>query len=233
MNATATILIAEDDEQFSYLLGEQLRNANYEVTYALDGLEALDLFRLNQPDLVLLDIMMPRVDGWEALRQIRQISDVPVILVSCRSNELDKVRGLEMGADDYITKPISRLEFMARVGAVLRRGSQPLAAEQIVQIDDRLVVDQTRQEAFVEGQPAGLSAIEYKLLACLLDNANRICPHQALLTQVWGWEYTDEVAYLKVYIHHLRQKLEPEPGNPRYILTERGKGYCFQMPARL
>jgi two-component system KDP operon response regulator KdpE len=229
----ATILIAEDDQQFSYLVGEQLRNAKYEVSYAVDGVEALDLFRRNQPNLVLLDIMMPRVDGWEVLRQIRQISDVPVIMVSCRVNELDKVRALEMGADDYITKPISRLEFMARVGAVLRRGSQPLAAEQIVQIDDRLVVDQTRQEAFVEGQPAGLSAIEYKLLACLLDNANCICTHHSLLTQVWGWEYADEAAYLKVYIHHLRQKIEPEPGDPRYILTERGKGYCFQMPARL
>jgi len=227
---SATILIVEDDEQFSYLLGEQLRDADYEVRYAYDGVEALDLMRTNPPDLVLLDVMMPHLDGWETLRQIRQSSDVPVIMVSCRTNELDKVRGLELGADDYVTKPISRMEFMARVGAALRRGNHALAAGQLVHVDDWLVIDQTRHEAFVGGQPAGLSAIEYRLLSCLLDNANRICTHHALLTQVWGWEYAEEINYLKVYVHYLRQKIEPEPGNPRYVLTERGKGYYFQKP---
>jgi two-component system KDP operon response regulator KdpE len=225
-----TILIVEDDQQFSYILGQQLRDADYEVHHAFDGAEGLNLMRTASPDLVLLDIMMPRVDGWEVLRQIRQISDVPVIMVSCRVNELDKVRALEMGADDYVTKPISRLEFMARVGAVLRRGNQSLAGDQHTHIDDWLVVDQTNREAFVGGQPAGLSATEYKLLACLLDNANRVCTHRSLLTQVWSWEYAEEINYLKVYIHHLRQKIEPEPCNPRYILTERGKGYFFQKP---
>jgi two-component system KDP operon response regulator KdpE len=229
----ATILIVEDDEQFSYLLGEQLRDADYEVCYATDGVQALDTMRTAPPDLVLLDVMMPHLDGWETLRQIRQISDVPVIMVSCRTAELDKVRGLEMGADDYVTKPVSRMEFMARVGAALRRGNQPLTVEQIVQVDDWLIVDQSRHEAFVDGRAAGLSAIEYKLLSCLLDNADRICTHHTLLTQVWGWEYSDEVDYLKVYIHHLRQKIEPDPHAPRYVLTERGKGYYFQMPSQL
>ena len=226
----ATILIVEDDVQFSYLLGEQLRD-EYNVLFASDGFEAIRVVQDKQPDLVLLDIMMPRMDGWEACRQIRKFSDVPIVMVTCRTGEIDKVRGLEMGADDYVTKPISPLEFRARVGAALRRGTTPLASPQVIQVDKRLVIDQRRKEAYVEGEPANLSSIEYKLLTCLLDNAGYTCSHNALLTQIWGWEYTDESDYLRVYVHHLRKKIEEDPQNPRYLLTERGKGYRFERPS--
>jgi DNA-binding response OmpR family regulator len=219
------ILIVEDDAEFTFLLTEQLRGHAYEVLTAADGIEALHQMQQCRPDLVLLDVMMPRMDGWETLRKIREFSNVPVIMVSCRTSEVDKVRGLELGADDYVVKPISVAEFLARVGAALRRKEVPLVSRAIVQVDERLVVDRTRREAYAHGEPLGLSAIEYKLLVCLLDNAGHICSQRTLLTQVWGWEYADEPDYVKVYIHHLRQKIEEDPAQPRYIITERGKGY--------
>jgi DNA-binding response OmpR family regulator len=222
----ARILIVEDDEQFSCLIGEQLRE-QYKVLFARDGEEALQAVQEHKPDLVLLDVMMPRMDGWEACRLIREVSTVPIVMISCRTSEGDKVRGLELGADDYLTKPLSHMEFMARIGAVLRRGDNRLA-EQIVEIDERLTIDHARQEAYVNGEPVHLSAIEYKLLSCLMENANAVCSHRSLLTQVWGWEYTDEADYLKVYVHHLRKKIEDDPRRPRYIHTERGKGYRFE-----
>ncbi|MGC9334417.1 MAG: response regulator transcription factor [Anaerolineae bacterium] len=226
----ATILVVEDDQQFSFLLGEQLRD-QYDLLFATDGLEAIRVVQEQQPDLVLLDIMMPGMDGWEACRRIRQFSNVPIIIVSCRTSEIDRVRGLELGADDYIVKPISLLEFRARVAAALRRGKGPITTPHFVQVDERLTVDHGRQEAYVDGEPAGLSAIEYKLLTCLLDNAGYTCTHSSLLSQIWGWEYMDEADYLRVYIHHLRSKIEPNPQKPRYILTERGKGYRFERPS--
>jgi two-component system KDP operon response regulator KdpE len=170
------------------------------------------------------------MDGWETLRTIRGFSSVPIIMVTCRTSELDKVRGLDLGADDYIGKPISMVEFNARVRAILRRRNIPIVVEQIVHVDERLTIDRTRQEAYVHGEPVHLSATEYKLLACLLDHAGHICSHSTLLTQVWGWAYADETSYVKVYIHQLRQKLEEDPANPRYIVTERGKGYRFETP---
>jgi len=158
---------------------------------------------------------------------IREFSHVPIVMVSCRTSEADKVRGLELGADDYVTKPLSHLEFMARIRAALRRGDSVVAAQQIIEVDERLSIDRARQEAYVYGEPVNLSAIEYKLLSCLLDNARFVCTHRTLLIQVWGWEYVDELDYLKVYIHHLRKKIEDEPQRPRYIHTERGKGYRY------
>jgi two-component system KDP operon response regulator KdpE len=226
------ILIVEDDPEFAFLLAELLRRHAYQVLTAADGVEALQQMQQSHPDLVLLDVMMPRMDGWETLRKIRQFSGVPIMIVSCRSGEMDKVRGLELGADDYLVKPISQAEFLARVTAALRRKEVPLVSQAIVAVDDRLLVDHTRQEAYVHGEPLGLSAIEYKLLACLLDNAGHICSQRTLLTQVWGWEYADEPDYVKVYIHHLRQKIEEDPAQPRYIVTERGKGYRLEMSGR-
>lgn len=226
------ILIVEDDLEFTSLLAEQLRDHAYEVLTAVDGVEALQQMKRHRPDLVLLDVMMPRMDGWETLRKIREFSSVPVIMVSCRTSEMDKVRGLELGADDYVVKPLSRPEFLARVAAALRRKEVPLISQGIVPFDERLVVDHTRQEAYAHGEPLGLSALEYKLLACLLDNAGHICSQRSLLTQVWGWEYADEPDYVKVYIHHLRQKIEEDPAQPRYIITERGKGYRLEIAGR-
>jgi two-component system KDP operon response regulator KdpE len=221
------ILIVEDDREFAFLLAEKLRDADYDTITANDGFEAIQQVQQARPDLVLLDVMMPRMDGWETLRKIREFSSVPIIMVSCRTSELDKVRGFELGADDYVVKPISHAEFMARIAAALRRKNEPIVSQPIVHVDARLIVDHTRQEAYVHGEPAGLSGIEYKLLACLLDNAGHICPPRTLLVQVWGWEYADQPDYVKVYVHHLRQKIEVDPSDPRYILTERGKGYRF------
>jgi two-component system KDP operon response regulator KdpE len=226
------ILIVEDDERFSSLVGEQL-SEQYEVLFARDGLEAIHVVEEQQPDLVLLDVMMPRMDGWEALRLIRAFSQVPIVMVSCRTSEADKVRGLELGADDYVTKPFGQREFLARIGAALRRGGSPVMAPRIIHLGEGLTVDHARQDAYVHGEPLHLSATEYKLLSCLLDNAGCVCTHRTLLVQVWGWEYADQADYLKVYIHHLRKKIEQDPQHPRYIHTERGKGYRFDArPSR-
>ena len=225
-----TILIAEDDDDFSYLLSEHLQDEGYRFLFARDGVEALRIFNQDRPDLVLLDMMMPRMDGLEVCRQIREISDVPIIVISCRTGELDKVRGLEIGADDYITKPISHREFVARVQAALRRSNHPIAPKPVVQVDGRLTVDRARGEVLVDGQPIDLSPIEYKLLTYFLDHPGRLLTHQSLLAQVWGWEYAEETGYLKVHIHNLRKKIELDPSEPRYIVTERGLGYRLEMP---
>ncbi len=228
----STILIVEDDEPFRKLLGEQLEDEGYQVLHARDGVEGVQMVQQHRPDLVLLDVMMPRMDGWEVCHQVRQFSDVPIVILSGRLGERDKVRGLELGADDYITKPFSPLEFMARVRAALRRGSQPVANNGIVRVDQRLVIDRTHGEVWVESRQVNLSPTEYKLLDCLLDHAGRLLTHQSLLTQVWGWEYADEVDYLRVHIHNLRKKIELDPQDPQYILTEWGLGYRFQRPKK-
>jgi DNA-binding response OmpR family regulator len=206
-----TILIVEDDEQFRNLLAEQLEEEGYRVLHASDGVEGMQMVQQYHPDLILLDLMMPRMDGWEMCYKVRQFSDVPIIILSGRLGEKNKVRGLELGADDYITKPFSPLEFMARVRAALRRGSQPMTGNGMVRVDQHLVIDRTHGDALVDGQPANLSPTEYELLKCLLDHAGWPLTHQSLLTQVWSWEYADEVDYLRVHIHNLRKKIEVNP----------------------
>lgn len=228
----STVLIIEDDETLSYLLMGLLRAEGYQVLLAADGVEGLRVVQRHHLQVVVLDVMMPRMDGWEACRQIRQISNVPIIILSHRTGELDKVRGLELGADDYLTKPVGRLEFVARVRAAVRRGSQTALPQQLVHVDDRLAIDRTHNQVVVDGEEVRLTATEFRLLGCLLDNAGRVSTYESLLTQIWGWEYTDEKDYLKVYVHHLRKKLEENPQAPRYILTERGLGYRFQPPVR-
>jgi two-component system KDP operon response regulator KdpE len=170
------------------------------------------------------------MNGWETCRRIREISDVPIIMLTALGEELNKVRGLELGADDYITKPFSFIELAARIRAALRRYRYPLSGKSATRIDDRLIVDRPHRQVIVDGQAVKLSPIEHKLMDCFLDNAGRVLTHQCLLTQVWGWEYTEETDYLKVYVHHLRKKIEKDPSNPHYILTERGLGYRFQIP---
>jgi two-component system KDP operon response regulator KdpE len=225
-----TLLLIEDDQQLSYLLSQQLQDEGYRTFCASDGVRGLAMVQQHEPDLVLLDVVMPRMDGWETCRQIRQCSDVPIIIISCRGAELDRVRGLELGADDYITKPISYLELVARIRAALRRGNRPMLKTQLTVIDDRLTVDRAAREALVDGQPVPLTTIEYKLLTCLIDHGQCPLTHRSLLVQVWGWEYAEETDYLKVYVHRLRQKIEEDPTTPRYILTERGLGYRFHIP---
>lgn len=230
MTSQAKILLIEDEEDVVVLLRFRFEQEGYEVLSAANGVEGLRILQQEHPHLVLLDVMMPRMNGWETCKRIRQYSDVPIIMLTALGRETDKVRGLEMGADDFVTKPFSLAELIARVRAALRRGSQPLAANGIVQIDERLTVDRAQRQVVVNGQKTELSPTEFRILDCFLDNQGRILTHQSLLTQVWGWEYLDETDYLKVYVHHLRKKIEENPGKPSYIVTERGLGYRFQAP---
>jgi len=229
----AKILVIDDEADLIALVSVRLRNEGYQVVSARDGMLALQLVQKEGPDLILLDLMMPHMDGWEACRRIRELTDVPIIMVTALSGEQLVARGLELGADDYLTKPFSMMELAARVRAALRRYRQPFLAGPVVQVDDYLVVNMARRQVIVDGKTVELSAIEFKILACFLDNAGRILTHGSLLTQVWGWEYSDETDYLKVYIHNLRKKIEKNPQKPSYILTERGLGYRFQIPDRL
>ena len=230
MNSKTKVLVIEDEEDLCRLLRDRLQKEGYQVLSARDGVEGLRVVHEHQPNLILLDVMLPRMNGWEACRRIREFCDTPIIMLTALGTEPDKVRGLELGADDYVTKPFSLAELVARVRAALRRYKNPLADSSTVRIDDRLLIDRARRLAFVDGQGIELSTTEYRILSCLLDNAGRILTHQSLLTQVWGWEYVEEIDYLKVYIHHLRKKIEKDPRKPNYILTERGLGYRFQIP---
>ena len=186
------------------------------------------LIERERPDVVLLDIGLPEMSGFDVLEEIRLFSDVPVIMLTVRDDELSKIQGLELGADDYVTKPFSHLELLARVRAVLRRAQTlPLAHEQPFVSGD-IQVDFARRAATARGQPVALTGTEYRLLYHLVRNAGRVMSHEALLARVWGREYIDEISYLKSYIHRLRNKLERDPHHPEYILTEYGVGYWFR-----
>lgn len=226
----AKILIIEDSKDLVTMLRIRLEDEGYEVLLGSDGVAGLQALQAHQPDLVLLDVMMPRMNGWETCRRIRDLSDVPIIMLTALDEELSTIRGLELGADDYITKPFSFMELSARIRAVLRRRTHPIAGGAMIKIDERLTVDHKCCRLVIEGEPRELSPIEFKILSCFVENMGRVLTHQSLLTQVWGWEYAEETDYLKVYIYHLRQKLEPDPSRPRYIITERGLGYRFQIP---
>ncbi len=205
-----------------------LEHDGFEVAEAANGLAALQQLRDALPDLVLLDVAMPELDGFETLRMLREISTVPVIMLTARGDEDDRVRGLELGADDYVTKPFSPRELVSRVKAVLRRTEIGAPAEKAtIQVDERLSINFDRREVLVEGKPVKLRPTEYRLLYHLVQNAGWVVPHDQLLAKFWGYEYREETHYLRLYINYLRQKLEPDPANPRYILTERGVGYRF------
>ncbi len=222
------ILVVDDEPRMTRFIRMNLELEGYRVIEARDGLEALDKARMTLPDLILLDVMMPELDGFETLRTLRQISKVPVIMLTVRDDEGDKVRGLELGADDYVTKPFGTRELVSRVKAVLRR-TQGLAApgERMLRIDDRLSVDFDRRDIIVEGERIQLRPTEFRLLYHLIENAGWVVPRETLLAKVWGYEYRDEVQYLRPYISYLRKKIEPDPANPSYIFTELGVGYRF------
>lgn len=224
----ALILVVDDEPRMTRFIRMNLELDGYRVIEAHDGLEALDKVRTGLPDLVILDVMMPELDGFETLETLRQVSSVPVIMLTVRSDEEDKVRGLELGADDYVTKPFGARELASRVKAVLRRTqgvTEP--GKKILKIDDRLSVDYNLQEVIVAGEHIKLRPTEFRLLYHLIENAGWVVPHETLLAKVWGYEYRDEIQYLRLYITYLRQKIEPDPSNPRYIFTERGVGYRF------
>jgi two-component system KDP operon response regulator KdpE len=200
----------------------------YHVIEASNGLEAITRVREDLPALVLLDVMMPEMGGFEALRMIREISNVPVIMLTVKSDEEDKVRGLELGADDYVTKPFGPREMASRIKAVLRRAEMPTSSDQsIIKVDDRFQIDFNHRQVVVDGEAIKLRPTEYRLLYHLVNNAGWTMPHETLLAKVWGHEYRDETHYLRLYITYLRHKIEEDPSNPQYILTERGVGYRF------
>ncbi|MGE5618774.1 MAG: response regulator transcription factor [Sphingomonadaceae bacterium] len=202
-----------------------------ELIGAYDGETALDLVEKEHPDLVLLDIAMPGIDGYETLQRLREFSDVPVIMLTARDSVLDKVKGLELGADDYVTKPFDHLELLARVKALLRRLDMPQPTSRAPSfVCGDLSVDFSSRQVRVKGETVPLTTIEYKLLYHLVRNAGRTLPHETLLAKVWGREYLDEIDYLRVYMRRLRRKLEEDPDHPRFILTERGVGYRFRAP---
>lgn len=206
----------------------RLQQPGCEVVGAPDGPQALEAIEHQRPDVVLLDIGLPEMSGFEVLKEIRLFSDVPVIMLTVRDDELSKVQGLELGADDYVTKPFSHLELLARVRAVLRRAQAlPLVHEQPFASGD-IEVDFVRRELKVRGEPVPLTGTEYRLLYHLVRNAGQVMTHESLLAHVWGREYTDEISYLKSYINRLRNKLERDPHHPEYILTEYGLGYWFR-----
>ena len=227
------ILVVDDEPDVveSVRLGFTLQWREVDVLEASDGDSALTMVEREQPDIVLLDIGLPGMDGFEVLHQIRAFSDVPVLMLTARDDAMDKVKGLELGADDYVTKPFNHLELMARVKAVLRRLEMPAPASRMPSFRaGDLEVDFAKQEARLRGERLVLTPTEYKLLYHLVRNAGHVLEHATLLAKVWGREYVDEVDYIRVYIRRLRDKLGDHPDSPRYIRTERGLGYRFIAP---
>jgi two-component system KDP operon response regulator KdpE len=222
------VLVVDDEPRIIRFVRINLEMEGFRVIEASDGLEALEQVREKMPDMVLLDVMMPEMDGFETLRMIRELSNVPVIMLTVRDSEDDKVRGLDLGADDYMTKPFSPRELVSRVRAVLRRFQLVSPTEAaVLEIDDYLSIDFNRGEVIVEGERIKLRPTEFRLLRHLVENAGWTVPHSTLLSKVWGYEYKDEISYLRLYINYLRKKIEPDLSNPRYIITERGMGYRF------
>ena len=226
--AKKTILVVDDEPRMVRFVKMNLDLEGYLTLEANNGIQALEKVRDLNPDLVLLDVEMPGMDGFETLKRVREMSDAAVIMLTVRSDEDDRIKGLDLGADDYVTKPFSPRELSSRIRAVLRRFEQPgRPDQQIVAIDDRLQVDLQRRDVIVDGERLGLRPTEYRLLYHLIQNAGWVVPHEQLLAKVWGYEYRDETHYVRLYINYLRQKLEKDPSNPAYILTERGMGYRF------
>ena len=223
------ILVVDDETRIARMIRMNLEHDGYEVIEANSGQQALDMVRSRMPNLVILDVMMPGLDGYETLQILREISQVPVIMLTAKGEEEDRIRGLELGADDYVTKPFSPRELMSRVKAVLRRteGNAGGSDNDVIQVDDRLKIDFGKREVWVEGELVKLRPTEYRLLYHLVQNAGWVLTYDQILTKVWGYEYRDETHYVRLYINYLRQKLEKDPSNPVYILTERGVGYRF------
>ena len=222
------ILVVDDEERMVRFIRLNLEHDGFQVTEAYRGTQAINKMRSNMPDLILLDVMMPDMDGFEVLKLIRETSSVPVIMLTAKGEEEDRVRGLELGADDYVTKPFSPRELVSRVRAVLRRTEMSTGATHgLIEVDDRLKLDFDRREVWVEGKLVQLRPTEYRLLYHLVQNAGWVITHDQILAKVWGYEYSDEPHYVRLYINYLRKKLEKDPSDPKYILTERGVGYRF------
>lgn len=228
MPRKANILVVDDEPHVLKLVKANLESSGYRVLTAMDGEQAIRTVENEVPDLVVLDIMLPKMDGYAVCRRIREFSAVPVIMLTARSAQVDLVHGFEVGADDYLTKPFSATELLLRVQAVLRRSKWP--EEMITRQGFKagpIEIDFAQHRVTVNDQLTKLTPTEYRLLAYLASNANRVIVHRELLRAVWGPEYGDETEYLRVYMRYLRQKLEPDPSNPQYLLTQPGAGYMF------
>jgi len=227
------ILVVDDEPRMIRFVQYNLELEGFRVIVAHNGLEAMEKVRTQLPDLVIMDVMMPEMDGFEALSQIREISDVPVIMLTVKNEDEDKHLAFSSGADDYVTKPFSPQELVDRVKAVLRRASGPSSTDsQILEVDDRLKIDFASREVIVDGKRISLRPTEWRLLYHLVKNANWVMPAELLLQKVWGFEYQDDVQLLRLYIAYLRSKIEKDTSKPQYILTERGVGYKFVMPEK-
>jgi two-component system KDP operon response regulator KdpE len=224
-----TVLVVDDEQSLRNFVRRNLEIRNYHVHTASNGLEALALFEKVTVDLIVLDLMMPHLDGLETICRIRQVSQIPIIVLSALGEQDDKIKALKLGADDYLTKPFGVGELLARIQAVLRRTQwTPHTVSTIKRlVHDELTVDLERHVALRGTQPLDLTPIEFQLLVYLMENAGKVLPHRTILQHVWGEEYGQEAEYLRVYIGRLRQKLELDPSHPVYIHTERGIGYVF------
>jgi two-component system, OmpR family, response regulator RegX3 len=221
------VLVVEDEDSYSDALAYMLRKEGYEVSVAQTGPDALSDFERNGADIVLLDLMLPGLPGTEVCRQLRQMSNVPVIMVSAKDAEVDKVVGLELGADDYVTKPYSPRELVARIRAVLRRGHDADVAPTTLE-SGRVRMDVERHVVSVNGDEVRLPLKEFELLEMFLRNTGRVLTRGQLIDRVWGADYVGDTKTLDVHVKRLRAKIEPDPGNPRYLVTVRGLGYKYE-----
>ena len=223
----ATVLLVDDDATLRELLADQLKTAGYHVLTARDGASGLRSAVEAQPDLIVLDVMMPGMSGWDVCERVRAKSRVPIILLTAKGEEFDKLRGFRLGVDDYVTKPFSFAELVARVGAVLTRAQFAQVPTHSLTSGD-LAIDFDQKHTTVAGRPIDLTPTEYRLLETLARRAHRTVPAETLLSEVWGPEYAGEVEHVKHYIWTLRSKIEVDPGDPKHIITERGFGYRFE-----
>ena len=233
----ATVLVVEDEDSFVDALAVGLEREGFRVRVARDGAEALDVFAAVRPDIVLLDVMLPKLSGIDVCRELRRTSTVPIIMVTAKASEIDTVVGLEVGADDYVTKPYRLRELVARIRAVLRRRSEGAAhggpegpgLSSVLEVGD-VALDEERHEVVVRGEPVTLPLKEFELLTVLLANAGRVLTRDVLIDRVWGSDYVGDTKTLDVHVKRLRAKVEPDPRNPSRIVTIRGLGYKYEPP---
>lgn len=226
------VLIVDDDIMLCRSLTLAFKKAGAQTFVAHDGREGLQSFFENRPDLVILDIMMPDMDGWETCRQIRVLSNTPIIMLTTLQNEKTIIRALDYGADDFISKPFSVGVLQARARAVLRRAEASVDPDEtVIYRDDYLEIDVASRKVLVRGEPVKLTSTEFRLLSYLVQNAGRVNTYAQILQNVWGWEYRDSTDYVHVYLSHLRRKLEEDPRQPQYLLNEHGVGYYFTKVA--
>ena len=225
----AKVLVVEDEQSLREALVFFLEKEGHEVSVAVDGEEAISVFEKSGADIILLDLMLPKVDGNQVCKHIRQSSNVPIIMLTAKDSEIDKIVGLEIGADDYITKPYSTRELLARIKAVLRRQVEPPLTVESVLVAGELRLDSDRHVVTLSGNPLTLPLKEFELLELLMENVNRVLTRGQIIDRVWGSNYFGDTKTLDVHIKRLRSKVEEEPGRPKYIQTVRGLGYKLEV----